>query len=97
MCGRMFVKITVFSFNSEGKTSFPPSLPEDLKLIRPTMKSKWLHLKPVSFIAEYNEGTYKRDKEEKLLILFKNLNLFIGDTLLLRLYNSLLQHADSYH
>jgi hypothetical protein len=33
-------KILGFSFNSEGKTSFPLSFPEDLKLIRPTMKSK---------------------------------------------------------
>jgi hypothetical protein len=92
MCDRMFVKILVFSFNSEWKTSFPLSLPEDLKLIRPSMKSKWFHLKTVSFIAEY-----KREEQEKLLILFKNLNLFIGDMLLLRLYNSLLLHADSYH
>jgi len=86
----------VFSFNSEGKPSFFLSLPDNLKLIRPTIKSKLLHLKTVSFIAEYDEGTYKRDEKEKLLILFKNLNLFIVDMLLLRLYNSLLLHADGY-
>jgi hypothetical protein len=73
------------------------SLSEDLKEIRPTMKSKLLHLKPVSFIAEYNEGTYKGDELEKIVILFKNLYLFLGDMLLLRLYKSLLLHADSYH
>jgi len=91
-----YVKALVFSFNSEGKPSFFLSLPDNLKLIRPTIKSKLLHLKTVSFIAEYDEGTYKRDEKEKLLILFKNLNLFIVDMLLLRLYNSLLLHADGY-
>jgi len=49
------------------------------------------------FYSKYNEGTYKRDEQEKLIIFFKNLNLFIGDWLLLRLHNSPLLHADSYH
>lgn len=97
MCARKFVQILVFNFNSVGETSFLLSLSEDLKLIIRTTKLKWLHLKRISCIAECNEGTYKRDEQEKLLNFFKNLNVFIGDMLHLRLYNSLLLHADSYH